>query len=213
MNSLMLGLPSTVLVGKTMPKKLFYEFLATTAAVKDEFVRLIMRIDMVASIKEETLHIPAGGEVNEIDVLGLCLRAGDGEGAEVPYAAIDLIAKSVPNKVLFACEANGTVKLLVRRDRLYETTWLPCGEASVELRGTTLAEVWDSLSSQVVFGDGSPIDFAGRVKRKTRIEALQSELAAVNKKRKNEKQIAKRNALFDRAREIKRELARLEAGA
>lgn len=213
MSSLMLGLPSTVLVGKTMPKKLFYEFLATTAAVKDEFVRLIERIDMVASIKEETLHILAGGEVNEIDVLGLCLRAGDGEGAEVPYAAIDLIAKSVPNKVLFACEANGTVKLLVRRDRLYETTWLPCGEASVELRGTTLAEVWDSLSSQVVFGDGSPIDFAGRVKRKTRIEALQSELAAVNKKRKNEKQIAKRNALFDRAREIKRELARLEAGA
>lgn len=208
----MLGLPSTVLVGKTMPKKLFYEFLATTAAVKDEFVRLIERIDMVASIKEETLHILAGGEVDEIDVLGLCLRAGDGGGAEVPYAAIDLIAKSVPNKVLFACEANGTVKLLVRRDRLYETTWLPCGEASVELRGTTLAEVWDSLSSQVVFGDGSPIDFAGRVKRKNRIEALQSELAAVNKKRKNEKQIAKRNALFDRAREIKRELARLEAG-
>lgn len=212
MNSLMLGLPSTVLVGKTMPKKLFYEFLATTAAVKDEFVRLIMRIDMVASIKEETLHIPAGGEVNEIDVLGLCLRAGDGEGVEVPYAA-DLIAKGVPNKVLFACEANGTMKLLVRRDRLYETTWLPCGVASVELRGTTLSELWDSLCSQVVFGNSEPGDFAGRVERKSRIEVLQSELAAVDKKRKNEKQIAKRNALFDRAREIKRELARLEAGA
>ncbi|MBM6784663.1 DUF4391 domain-containing protein [Collinsella tanakaei] len=213
MSSLTLGLPSTVLVGKVMPKKLFYEFLATTAAVKDEFVRLIERIDMVASIKEETLHIPAGGEVNEIDVLGLRLRAGDGEGVEVPYAAIDLIAKGVPNKVLFACEANGTMKLIVRRDRLYETTWLPCGVASVELGGTTLSELWDSLCSQVVFGDGSPVDFTGRVERKSRIEALQSELAAVNKKRKNEKQIAKRNALFDRAREIKQELARLEAGA
>lgn len=213
MSSLMLGLPSTVLVGKTMPKKLFYEFLATTAAVKDEFVRLIERIDMVASIKEETLHILAGGEVDEIDVLGLCLRAGDGGGAEVPYAAIDLIAKSVPNKVLFACEANGTVKLLVRRDRMYETTWLPRSKVTVELRGATLSELWDSLSSQVVFGDSSPVDFAGRVERKSRIEVLQSELAAVDKKRKNEKQIAKRNALFDRAREIKRELARLEAGA
>lgn len=213
MSSLTLGLPSTVLVEKAMPKKLFYEFLATTAAVKDEFVRLIERIDMVASIKEETLHILAGGEVDEIDVLGLCLRAGDGGDAEVPYAAIDLIAKCVPNKVLFACEANGTVKLLVRRDRLYETTWLPCGEASVELRGATLSELWDSLSSQVVFGDGSPIDFTGRVERKNRIEVLQSELVAVNKKRKNEKQIAKRNALFDRARAIKQELARLEAGA
>lgn len=213
MSSLALGLPSTVLVGKAMPKKLFYEFLATTAAVKDEFVRLIERIDMVASIKEETLHIPAGGEVNEIDVLGLRLRAGDGEGVEVPYAAIDLIAKGVPNKVLFACEANGTMKLIVRRDRMYETTWLPCSEASVELQGATLSELWDSLSSQVVFGDSSPVDFTGRVELKNRIEVLQSELAVVNKKRKNEKQIAKRNALFDRAREIKRELARLEAGA
>lgn len=212
MSSLTLGLPSTVLVGKAMPKKLFYEFLATTAAVKDEFVRLIERIDMVASIKEETLHVPAGGEVNEIDVLGLCLRSSDGAGAEVPYAAIDLIAKSVPNKVLFVCEANDTVKLLVRRDRLYETTWLPRGEVAVELRGTTLAELWDSLSSQVVFGNSEPGDFAGRVERRSRIEALQSELATVNKKRKNEKQIAKRNALFDRARSIKQELARLEAG-
>lgn len=213
MSSLTLGLPSTVLVGKAMSKKLFYEFLATTAAVKDEFVRLIERIDMVASIKEETLHIPAGGEVNEIDVLGLCLRAGDGEGVEVPYAAIDLVAKGVPNKVLFACEANGTVKLLVRRDRMYETTWLPRSEVTVELRGATLSELWDSLSSQVVFGDGSPVDFAGRVERKSRIEVLQSELASVNKKRKNEKQIAKRNALFDRARAIKQELARFETGA
>lgn len=213
MSSLTLGLPSTVLVGKAMPKKLFYEFLATTAAVKDEFVRLIERIDMVASIKEETLHIPAGGEVNEIDFLGLCLRASDGVGVEVPYAAIDLIAKGVPNKVLFACEANGTVKLLVRRDRLYETTWLPRSEVTVELRGTTLSELWDSLCSQVVFGDSEPGDFVGRIERKNRIEELQRELVSINKKRKSEKQIAKRNALFDRARAIKQELARFETGA
>lgn len=213
MSSLMLGLPSTVLVGKAMHKKLFYEFLATTAAVKDEFVQLIERIDMVASIKEETLHIPAGGEVEEIDVLGLCLRAGDGGGAEVPYAAIDLIAKGVPNKVLFACEANGTMKLLVRRDRLYETTWLPRSEVTVELRGDTLSELWDSLCSQVVFGDSEPGDFAGRIERKNRIEELQRELVSINKKRKSEKQIAKRNALFDRARAIKQELARFETGA
>ncbi|WP_066834395.1 DUF4391 domain-containing protein [Collinsella ihumii] len=213
MSSLTLGLPSTVLVGKTMPKKLFYEFLATTAAVKDEFVRLIERIDMVASIKEETLHIPASGEVNEIDVLGLYLRVGDRAGAEAPYAAIDLIAKSVSSKVLFVCETDDAVKLLVRRDRLYETAWLPCDETTVELRGSTLVELWDSLSSQVVFGNSEPGDFAGRVERKNRIEELQGELVSINKKRKSEKQIAKRNALFDRARAIKQELARLEAGA
>ena len=108
---------------------------------------------------------------------------------EVPYGAIDLIAKSVPNKQFFVCIADDAVKLLVKRDRLYETAWLPRGEAAVDMRGANLDELWDSLSSQVVFGDSSPADFTGRVERKNRIETLRKELAAIDKKRRNEKQV------------------------
>ena len=96
---------------------------------------------------------------------------------------------------------------------MYETAWTLSADTDVELCGATLDELWDSLSSQVVFGSSDPVDFAGRVERKSHIEALQNELTSVEKKRKNEKQISKRNALFDRARELKQELARLEAGA
>lgn len=213
MDSVTLGLPSTVLVERVMPKKAFYEHLTTTAATKEEFVRLIERIEIVAALKETSARIPAGAKVAEVDVLGLYLRPASDGVYEVPYGAIDLVAKSVPNKQFFACIADDAVKLLVKRDRLYETAWLPRGEAAVELRGANLDELWDSLSSQVVFGDSNPTGFTGRVERKNRIETLQKELTAVDRKRKNEKQIAKRNALFDRAREIKRELARLEAGA
>lgn len=48
----MLNLPSTVLVNRVMPKKVFYEHLKTTAAIKEQFVQQIERIEMVASIKE-----------------------------------------------------------------------------------------------------------------------------------------------------------------
>lgn len=201
----MLNLPSTVLVNRVMPKKVFYEHLKTTAAIREQFVQQIERIEMVASIKEASIHIPGDKDVAEIDVLALCLK-----GADVPYEAIELVAHSIPNKLLFVCLTDESCKLLVRRDRLYETEWTPTDGAGLELVGSTLGELWDSIASQVVFDDPSPMDFAGRLERKRRSEALRLELEQIERKRKSEKQIAKRNALFDRKRAIEEELSRLE---
>ena len=201
----MLSLPSTVLVGRMMPKKAFYEHLKTTVAIKEQFVQLIDRIEMVASIKEASIHIPGDKDVTEIDVLAFHLK-GDG----VPYEAIELIACSVPNKLLIVCLAGESCKLLVRRDRLYETGWLPTDDTKLELVGSTLGELWASIVSQVVFGSASPVDLNGRLERKRRIEALHLELGQVERKRKSERQIAKKNALFDRKRAIEAELSRLE---
>lgn len=201
----MLNLPSTVLVNHVMYKKLFYERLKMTAAVKEQFVQQIQCIEMVASVKEASIHIPSDKDVAEIDVLALHLK-----GVDVPYEAIELVACSIPNKLLFVCLTDESCKLLVRRDRLYETEWMPTDDAKLELAGSTLGELWDSISSQVVFGSASPVDLNGRLERKRRIEALRLELEQVERKRKSEKQIAKRNALFDRKRAIEAELSCLE---
>lgn len=201
----MLNLPSTVLVNRVMPKKAFYEHLKTTAAIKEQFVQQIERIEMVASIKEASIHIPGDRDVAEIDVLALHLK-----GVDVPYEAIELVARSIPNKLLFVCLTNESCRLLVRRNRLYETEWMPTDDAKLELVGSTLGELWDSVTSQVIFGDASPVDLSGRLERKKRIKALKLELDQVNRKRKSEKQIAKKNALFDRKRAIEAELSRLE---
>lgn len=201
----MLNLPSTVLVNRVMPKKAFYEHLKTTAAIKEQFVQQIERIEIAASIKEASIHIPGDKDVAEIDVLALHLK-----GVDVPYEAIELVARSIPNKLLFVCLADESCKLLVRRDRLYETEWMPVEGTKLELMGSTLGELWDSISSQIVFGDASYMDLVGRLERKRRSEALRLELEQVERKRKSEKQIAKRNALFDRKRAIETELSRLE---
>lgn len=201
----MLNLPSTVLVNRVMPKKAFYDHLKTTAAIREQFVQQIERIEMVASIKEASIHIPGDRDVAEIDVLALCLK-----GADVPYEAIELVAHSIPNKLLFVCLTDESCKLLVRRDRLYETGWMPADDAKLELVGSTLGELWDSIVSQVVFGDANSVDLAGRLECKRQSEALRLELEQVERKRRSEKQIAKRNALFDRKRAIETELSRLE---
>ena len=204
--SVTLGLPSTALVGRAMPKKVFYEHLKTTTAIKDEFVHKIERIEMLAAIKEKSIHIPAGETVAEIDVLGIQLS-----GADVPYDAIDQIAKTVPNKLLFACLEGESCKLLAKSDKIYETAWLPVGETSLELRGATLDEVWASLCSQVVFGNADPCDFAGRLSRRNELASLCVQLEKLRKKRAGEKQIAKRNALWDEIKKIENRIAKLEA--
>ena len=204
--SVTLGLPSTVLVRRAMPKKVFYEHLKTTAAIKDEFVHKIERIEILAAIKETSVHIPAGETVAEIDVLGMLLS-----GAGVPYDAIDQIAKTVPNKLLFACLEGESCKLLAKRDKVYETSWLPADEVSLELRGATLDEVWSSLCSQVVFGDASPCDFTGRLIRRNELTSLRIQLEKLQKKRAGEKQISTRNALWDDIKTIENRIAELEA--
>lgn len=201
----MLSLPSTVLVNRVMPKKVFYEHLKTTAAIKEQFVQQIERIEMVASIKEASIHIPGDKDVAEIDVLALHPK-----GADVPYETIELVARSIPNKLLFVCLADESCKLLVRRDRLYETGWMHADDTKLELVGSTLGELWDSIVSQVVFGDANSVDLNSRLERKRRSEALRLELEQVERKRRSEKQISKRNALFDRKRAIEAELSRLE---
>ena len=201
----MLNLPSTVLVNRAMPKKAFYEHLKTTAAIKEQFVQQIERIEMVASIKEASIHIPGDKDVAEIDVLALYLK-----GTGIPYEAIELVARSISNKLLFVCLADESCKLLVRRDRLFETEWMSVDDARLELVGSTLGELWSSIVSQVVFGSANHIDLNGRLERKRRSEALRFELEQVERKRRSEKQIAKRNALFDRKRANEAELSRQE---
>lgn len=201
----MLNLPSTVLVNRVMPKKAFYEHLKTTAAIKEQFVHQIDRIEMVASIKEASIHIPGDKDVAEIDVLALYLK-----GVDVPYEAIELVARSIPNKLLFVCLTDESCKLLVRRDRLYETEWVSVDDAKLELAGSTLGELWDSIASQVVFGDANSVDLARRLEHKRRTEMLRLELEQVERKRRSEKQIAKKNALFDRKRALEAELSCLE---
>lgn len=206
-------LPSTVLVNRAMPKKAFYEHLKVTGEIREQFVRLIEHIELVAAIKEASVHIPAGAGVAEIDVLALSLRDGEA-GPAVPYEAIDLIASTIPNKLLFACLTNdGACKLLVKRDRLYETAWQGQDDTVVELNESHLGEVWDSMCSQVVFGTPDPTDFTERLGRKRRIEMLKAELEKLKRKQKNESQIAKRNKIFDQIRLIKAELNTLEVDA
>lgn len=213
----MLGLPSTVAVGRVIPKNAFYRNLKMTSALRDAFTHDVEKIEMAASIKEATCGIPAGEHVAEVVVLALDVR-----GREVPCDIVAAVVRGIPNKVLVACRHDGEVALALVRQQLQVGEWTPEGDVRLALRGATLDEAWDALCEQVIFSDedadeAAPTSDAApaltvdeRIERGRRIEALRRDVATLTRKHAKEKQIGKRNALFKQLKAAKRELVELE---
>ena len=74
--------------------------------------------------------------------------------------------------------------------------------------------VWDSLASQVVYNDvgvGSET-VEERFESDSKLKGLYEELARVETRGRKERQVVRKNALFDRAKELKRLIADIEEG-
>lgn len=211
----MLGLPSTSYVGRVLPKRAFYENLKVSAQLKDDFVRKVERFEIAHSIKPSTTNIPEGEKVLEVLVLRVDLRE-----REVPKAALKFIAENNQHKLVFACAYEGEVCLAVLLKKLVVGEWMPEGDASLDLRSESMDAFWDSLASQVAYGDrGLELDSSSqalamsveeRFARDQRMAALRVEIARLDARCRREKQFNKKNQLFAQAKELRAKLAELE---
>lgn len=201
----MYGLPGTLLVNRRLPKEAFYRNASLTAAQKDEFVHGIEKITMLAAIEPAHSGIPAAGSVQEVDVVRVDLKGGD-----LPEDALRVICSAAHNKVLMVCAREGLVCLAAMRGRLRVGAWVDEAELDLTLAGADLAAVWDSLCARVVYGDACGEGLDERMARDAEIDALAREIEQINKKRRSERQVAKRNALFQRLRAAQARLAELK---
>ena len=145
----MLGLPSTTEVGRRLPKEALYRNLKLTPKQKDAFVHGVERIVILSYIKESTIHIPAGSEVEEIMVVGIELRD---EGAA--KTVVDEIGKANKYRLAFLCqETTGRASLAVRARGVKLGPWTQPDQLTLEVWGDTLDAVWDAIVSQVAYGD------------------------------------------------------------
>ena len=225
----MLGLPSTTDVGRVLPKKAFYEHLGVSGKIKDDFVHKIERIVIENSIKPKTANIPAGENVPEVMVVRVELRQ-----REVPEAVLKLVAEKNAHKLVFVCVYEEEACLVVLLKSLVVGPWQSLDNLALEVRGENMDAFWDSLASQVVYGDvgmsagansvaGTSANpdvspggvFAGmsveeRFARDQRIAKLREEIVRLDKRCRKEKQINRKNELFAQVKRFKAELAELE---
>ena len=209
----MLGLPSTTAVGRAIPKKIFYRNLKLTGAQKDSFVAQVGQIRIEHSLKESLMGVPAGERVAEVVVLRLDVRE-----RVVPREVLAAIMRGMPNKVLAVCRHEGECAFAVMRGKLYAGEWVPEDVARVELRGSTLDDLWDGICEQVIFADRASEEAPStavslavdeRIERERAREGLRKQVTALERKHAREKQPAKRNDLFKQLQEARRQLAEL----
>ena len=205
----MLGLPSTTEVGRRIPKEAFYGHLKVSPALRQSFVDDVERFCVANSLKTATTGIPDGGRVHEVLVLEVALKA-----RRVPEGVLACVAQANPHKLLFVCTYGGQACLAVMLKALAVGPWRPAEGLVLALRAGSMDEVWDSLASQAAFGDagGTAESVEERAARQARLAALREELARVEARGRKERQFARKNALFDKVEELKRQIADIEEG-
>ena len=205
----MLGLPSTTEVGRCIPKEAFYNHLRVNAALRQSFIGDVERFVIANSIKTSTTGIPDGERVHEVLVVEVALK-----NRRVPEEVLALVAQENPHKLLFACTFNDEVRLAVMLKRLVVGEWQSVEDVSLTLKATSMDGVWDSIASQVAYGDtGSETATVDeRFVADAKIKALREELAKTEARGRKEKQPARKNALFDQVQGLKRQIADIERG-
>lgn len=205
----MLGLPSTTEVGRRIPKEAFYGRLKVSAALRQSFIDDIERFVIANSIKTSTTGIPDGERVHEVLVVEVALKS-----RRVPEEVLALVAQTNPHKLLFVCTHGGEACLAVMLKGIAVGEWRSVEDTSLTLKATSMDGVWDSIASQVVYGDAgsetSTVD--ERFAMDAKLKALRDELARVEARGRKGRQVARKNALFDKAKELKRQIAVIEEG-
>ena len=205
----MLGLPSTTEVGRRIPKEAFYGRLKLSAALRQSFIGDVERFAVANSIKTSTTGIPDGERVHEVLVVEVALK-----NHRVPEEVLALVAQENPHKLLFACTFNDEVCLAVMLKRIAVGEWQGIKDASLALKATNMDGVWDSIASQVAYGDtgSEAATVEERFAADAKIKALREELAKTEARGRKEKQPARKHALFDQVQSLKRQIADIERG-
>jgi len=204
----MIELPSTTRVGRKVPKERFYEQLKLTGKQRESFVRLINSITIENSIKPSTIKIADGLDVREIFLLEIALKV-----ETLPSIVVEAIAKANPHKILFRCfYGDEEAYAVYRQGKVWATKWLKSDEAKLVPHGDNLDSLWDSLCSQVIFGSVDIRDVDEGIKKRQKAKTLDEEIAKLERAHGKERQIGKRNALFEKLQRARREKDALMKG-
>ena len=183
-----------------MPKTALYAKFAMNTAERERFNADISRIVIAHVI--DSRHLAEGKDVKSIYILSVQLKRKDYD----PKNIITL-AKLIEQNIIFALAAEGDTQLAVYCTRLVTSAWRSIEEVTISLDGLNLDKAWDNLIASIgsiAITEGNSvaeqivIDDA-RAKLMKQIEQLEGKARA-------EKQPRKKLELFERLKELKKNL-------
>lgn len=137
----MLGLPQSTEVKRPLPKAQLFKRFDWKTSQRDSFDGDVAHLDFVNWIAPRTLPaIAAGVEVKEIFVIEVSLKNRDFD-----IKNITLLAKSIPQHIVYLLRYGDEVRVAVYYTRLFLTTWQHAEGMSLQLNGLNLANIWENI--------------------------------------------------------------------
>lgn len=141
----MFGLPQSTEVKRTLPKAQIFKKFGLKQSQRDAIDADIARMDFVNMISPQTLPaIAEGNEVKAIFVVEVELKRLDYD-----IKNISLIAKLIPQQIVFVLRYGDRVQLAVYFTKLFLSPWWTRHAASLPVNGLNLDIVWENIVRQI----------------------------------------------------------------
>lgn len=202
----MLKLPEVTQLQKSLPKVQIYRKFQLTNSQQTKFDADISRIDIVNEVSSRTIPaILEGKKIKSFYVLSVILKTKN-------YALknIELIAKLIPQNLVFALQFEEEIQLAVFCEKVFATDWMPESKASIQLTGLNFDEVWENIIKKIEGGEwDNNLSLEENIDLKERKEKLQKEIDRLEKNARKEVQPKKKFELVSQKRKLEEELKKL----
>jgi hypothetical protein len=199
----MIGLPTSTAVRRQLPKKAIFAKFELKPSQRDSFDGDVARLDIVHWISPKTVPaIAEGAEVKEFYVVEVALKRKDFDERN-----IELIAKLIPQRILFALHFEAEIQLAIYHTKLFASSWQPEDTVSIPLQGLTLDAVWEQIVATV---GGVVVEQGNTLTEQIAVDEqrakIEKEIAALKRQMKAANQSKRKAELFDKIQKLKGEL-------
>ena len=200
----MLGLPQSTEVNRPLPTAQLYKRFGWKPSERESFDDDVSRLDFVNWISPRTLPaIAEGTEVKEIFVVEVALKSRDFD-----IKSIVLLAKSIPQHVIYILHFEDEAMLAVYHTKLFTTDWQLISNISslITLNGLNLDSVWQSIVSSIgQFSVEQDKSLTEQIKADEQRAKLERQIAALEHHMNATKQPRRKRELFLEVQKLKRQ--------
>ena len=199
----MYGLPQRTEINKPLHKTKVFEKFDLTASQRDSFDADISRMFITHVVAESTIPtIKAGNEIADFYIIEVTLKR-----REYAPKNIELLAKFIPRKILFVLHFEEKAQFAIHHTKLICSEWQQRDTLNVPLAGLDLDAVWENIVAtigSITVQEGNTL--TEQIVIDDERAKLMKQIELLEKKARTEKQPRKKLELFEKLKELKKEL-------
>ena len=199
----MYGLPQRTEINKPLHKTKVFEKFDLTASQRDSFDADISRMFITHVVAESTIPtIKAGNEIADFYIIEVSLKR-----REYAPKNIELLVKFIPRKILFVLHFEEKAQFAIHHTKLRCSEWQQRDTLNVPLAGLDLDAVWENIVAtigSITVQEGNNV--AEQITIDDARTKLIKQIEILEKKVRSEKQPRKKLELFEKIKELKKNL-------